>query len=324
MKNLAVIYFAGYGGVSIGAVAEGYQTIGVEWEEAIATVYKQNIGDCIVADVADFNPVTLNLLSPEERKQLGIHLVWQLSPPCQEYSKLNQSKNPNSVRATILRNTFTHLDILQPEYIWLENVAGYYKAEVYQEFCMLLKAKGYTVVDYRVNATDFGLPQSRGRLVMLAAKEGYKLPVIKVTSCKQTWDSSIADLIPTLTKSELTPAQLKGISDDVTYPYLIQRTGYYNKKPKIATVSQSIWTIKATLGTDQKGSRRKKYIDLVLSPTDVRSLDVKCLSRLQGFPDWYQLSGDSALDIKGIGNSVPPSMSQAVFKAIKESYEKSK
>jgi site-specific DNA-cytosine methylase len=316
MQNISLSYFAGIGGVSIGAKLQGYKTIGVELDEAIANLYQQNVGECIIADLTTFNPTTLNIPTPQERLEQGIHLVWQLSPPCQEHSLMNHARDPLSERGTILRSVFLHQPVLSPEVIWLENVKGYRGATVYKDFCKLLKSQGYFVWDGIVDFSRLGVPQTRERLIMMASK--FKpLKFIYPQAHIVTWYEAIADLIPTLVESQLTPSQLKFIKDkDIPKPFLISRVGHYNKTPKIALAKEQVWTIKAAIGTDDKGSNRTKYINLV-TEDGVLSLNTQSLARFQTLPDWCKWSGESALDVKVIGNAVPVLASQYISKLIK-------
>lgn len=97
---------------------------------------------------------------------------------------------------------------------------------------------------------------------------------------------------------------------------LVERLGGYDDRKKVRESIQPIWTIKASIGTDEKGSDRRQFIDVVLSKSDVRSLNVKALARLQSFPDSYQWSGKNSVDIRGIGNSVPPLMMQRILESL--------
>lgn len=101
-------------------------------------------------------------------------------------------------------------------------------------------------------------------------------------------------------------------------PRIIERIGYYDL-PKVAASDEPCWTLRATLGDDKHGGNRTKVIDAVLESSVVKSLDTKVLARLQSFPDWYQWSGKSAVDIRGIGNSIAPLLMQRICEAIKSS-----
>ena len=55
-----------------------------------------------------------------------------------------------------------------------------------------------------------------------------------------------------------------------------------------------------------------RQFDAMLSDASVKCLDTRCLARLQGFPDWFELPDVAYVAGKGIGNAVPPPMYQAI------------
>lgn len=55
-----------------------------------------------------------------------------------------------------------------------------------------------------------------------------------------------------------------------------------------------------------------RQFDAMLSDASVKCLDTRCLARLQGFPDWFELPEVAYVAGKGIGNAVPPPMYQAI------------
>lgn len=356
MSKYALVYFCGAGGTSLGAKAAGFETTGIEWDDRIASLYQTNVGKVVIDDVRNINP---SELVPVDRDLLVI----SLSPPCQDYSQANKKADKTSDRANVLYGVFEHIKILKPEYIWLENVPGYAKSVVYDDFKKFLDSLGYSIQESVLNAADFGVPQSRKRLIMIATKHGYTAPVITPTHSKNGdmftqkwvgWYEAIRDLIPSLPLSKLTDKQKQAIASrkvedslvfsaphkyyaqdcnapistlradktDIAKAVLIERVGYYDQ-PKTAEIDDPCWTLRSSLGDDQKGGARTKLID-VIDDADVRSLNVQALARLQSFPDWYQWSGKASVDVKGIGNSVPPLLSQRIFEAISLAGENSK
>lgn len=226
--NYFISYFSGCGGASYGAKLHGWETIGVEWDAAIASIYKANIGDVHVSDVREFNPHSLNIPSPLERRRSGERVIWQLSPPCQEYSVANRNANPGSDRGTILSDILWHLDVIHPDAVFLENVTGYFVSPSFQEFCAYLIEKNYAIETVILNSADFGVPQTRERLILRAQKREYgTLPPIKKTHTENPngqvslfgesldkwvgWYEAIADLLPDLEPSILTDKQREAI-----------------------------------------------------------------------------------------------------------------
>ena len=314
-QNFCLSYFAGIGGFSLGAIAANYQTLGVEWIPQLAEIYKENVGKILVADIAKLNPYSLNIPSPSERRRNGTKLLWQISPPCQEFSVANTKQDTSSTRANILEACFSHVEVLQADVIVLENVRGYRNAQVYKDFCYILKIFDYQINDNIVNCADFGVPQSRDRLIMIATKNEKPMPELTPTHSQNNWvgwHEAVKDLLPALPESQLTEAQQKVAKKNS----IIQRIGYYNGKPNVRAEDEPCWTIRAHLADDGKGNGRSKFIDCVLENDEVRSLSVQALARLQSFPDSFQWTGVKSLDVRGIGNSVPPLLAQRICEAI--------
>jgi DNA (cytosine-5)-methyltransferase 1 len=398
---------SGAGGSSIGAKAAGCDTLGIEIDPPIAELYRTNVGQVLVEDITTLNPyeVELPLLgvgAARRRHRLTTNqlLIVQVSPPCQDYSVANTgSKNNN--RADLLRATFHHYEVWQPDIVILENVRAYRYSRVYIDFEKHLRRLGYNCLPLLLNAADFGVPQSRERFISIFVRQELPLPTITTTHEQnpvgQTslfedtdkhrwlgWYEAIFDLIPTLEPSILTQKQLCAIAkygwqtqlvdqqnsksvqlgykcrkrnepsftlgcnaqakallvdekqlcanrerqiraeqqpiftitDSAHTALLVERVGGYDDNKKVRSPEQPAWTIKAGIGTDGKGCNRSSFIDAVLSQANVRRLNTKALARLQAFPDSYQWSGKNSVDIRGIGNAVPPLMMQKLLEQI--------
>jgi DNA (cytosine-5)-methyltransferase 1 len=92
--------------------------------------------------------------------------------PCQTFSSYNQKADPTDDRWWLLRQFTRLIDETSPELVTMENVPGLENQEVFTEFVTALEDKGYKV-DYKVvNCAEYGLPQQRNRLVLLASSFG--------------------------------------------------------------------------------------------------------------------------------------------------------
>ncbi|ARV58084.1 hypothetical protein BZZ01_05040 [Nostocales cyanobacterium HT-58-2] len=232
--NFCISYYAGGGGFSLGAKAAGCKTLGVELDPAIAALYQANVGPCVVADVTTLDPHKLEFPSKSERRRSGSLLIWQLSPECKVFSRANTAAKKNCAQslatasATSLTKIFWHEQIIEPDCIILENVEDYANYQGYIDFCNYLEERGYQILSRKLilNAADFGVPQSRRRLIMIAGK-GVPLPKIEATHAQFLhgqmdlfsapklpwvgWYKAIEDLLPELPRSQLTPKQEKAI-----------------------------------------------------------------------------------------------------------------
>jgi DNA (cytosine-5)-methyltransferase 1 len=222
-------HFSGCGGSAFGAKKAGLEVVsGIEWDEKrpeIAELYRKNIGDHLIyRNIAEVNFSELNIPFPAERKQKNIVLVHQTSPPCQDHTTLNKKRDANSSRANILGETHDFYKIFSPEYIVLENVKLYRNSVVYKYFKSFLWSLGYKIDEHILNAADFGVPQTRKRLFMIAAAPGFELPKIEPThvECQNDqlhlfkkswvgWYEAIADIIDELEPSTLTEKQKQSV-----------------------------------------------------------------------------------------------------------------
>ncbi|KAK7048461.1 cytosine-5-methyltransferase [Favolaschia claudopus] len=108
--------------------------------------------------------------------------------PCQPFSGLNHLRfKGEDLRTTLPFTMLGLVEILQPDYALLENVAGFMSFTLSRNerriemaavklFCRALMAIGYQVRFKVLQAGQYGAPQDRERLIFLAAKCGKKLP----------------------------------------------------------------------------------------------------------------------------------------------------
>lgn len=334
-------HFSGCGGSSLGARIAGITPIlGIEYDPAIASLYSANVGDVLVKDITQVDPKKLDI--PALRDRSNSILVLQTSPECKKFSRANAAARANyeesmqSKSANLIRYTYSHYELFRPEYVVLENVIDYRHTHIHREFEEFLISLKYRIFKGVFNAADYGVPQTRERFIMIAARDDYPIPQVlpthsrvkegqlslfsEVTKKWVGWYESIADLIPSLPESRLTKKQAILFQErkEIPHALLIERIGYYDL-PKIAKSGDPIWTLRSHLGRDgkEKEGNRNKIIDAVLSNDDVRSLSIQALARLQGFPDSYQWTSKASTDIKGIGNSIPPLFMQKICESIK-------
>lgn len=288
MPTIATL-FSGFGLVETGAKEKGYDPIwGVEIDPRIAQVYRENHGDhIIVEDIRKVDP--LGLKCPD--------VLWA-SPSCRPFSRArcDNRKHPDQdLGLEILR----FVEALCPPWVIIENVPGYVGSEPFNAIIESLKGMGYWVYFSVLDAHNFGVPQTRKRVIITAQR----FMDCQLLSEEQggSWYEAIADLIPDLPWASLTEKQ-KPLATK-TEPLLIERIGYY-KSPKTARSHEPSWTLRATLADDRKGGRRNNFIN-VLDKGDCYNLTSRAFARLQSVPDSFILSGDVAIDIMGLGNGVP-------------------
>lgn len=193
MKIQTVDIFCGAGGLTYGLRQAGISVShGIDIDSACKFAVEVNNKNTVFV-----NQSITDISSESVAKMYDAGNIRLLAgcAPCQPFSKY---RNPNSkdddLKWKLLRE-FQRLAVdVQPELITMENVPQLRNHKVFEEFVLSLKNCGYYVWFDVVNCSDYGLPQNRRRLILLASKLGeiaFDLPKI---SKKMTVRQAIGNL----------------------------------------------------------------------------------------------------------------------------------
>jgi DNA (cytosine-5)-methyltransferase 1 len=221
---------------------------------------------------------------------------------------------------------------LQPRVFTLENVPRYQNSQSFSIILSALELEEYSVDYSVVNIADFGLPQARRRLVLVASRGFHVALPTEAKSCG--WYEAITHLIPTMPNSHLLPKQQqaleKFLAGNAPTPLLIERVGgrelpkYKPGSHPANTILRCLRRAAPTHFTDHKGCNRSKFADIWLPNGTVKSLSIEGAAKLQGFPDWYEFPNETATAGSIIGYSVPPSFATQLFMSAQSYFERSK
>jgi DNA (cytosine-5)-methyltransferase 1 len=323
---IAVVLFAGGGGIEAGMVQAGIRpVIAVEFDptkpqlsRAIASVHHHNFSEygCEVIQQTVQEVARLGFVGFKSRLDY-LHA----SPVCANFSQAHTAKagkgGETADDLTAALAVVESIVKLQPRIFTLENVPRYQESESFKLIFQALEQEGYVLNYSVVNMSDFGLPQARKRLVLIAGK-GFAVP-LPPHSKTYGWYSAIAHLIPTMPDSQLLPKQQQAVehflATNEPAPLLIERVGG-RKLPKYKSGHLPCNTILRSSFTDHKGCNRNKFADIWLPDGTVKSLSIAASAKLQGFPDWYKFPQEAATAGSIIGYSVPPSFAAQLFMSI--------
>lgn len=374
MSKTSADLFSGAGGVAKGAKLAGYEHAwGLEYSPAIAEIYRENIGQVYVQDILEANPYKFEKID-----------LLHASPVCKSFSTANANKGEKQLDIDCAKKVVEFIQVLQPPTFTLENVQAYAKSKAFNIIVEALYAQGYWVNYQVLNAADFGVPQSRRRLILIAVKSGF-IPPLPPKQKHVGWYAAIADLVHDLEDTDLAPWQWKALPSEIREHWLvahfsdqgnfasgrtkaaaspairviageaacngvrnykailIESTGARSDRElQTRTANEPCWTLRA-MGqdghyhranallihpTEQRSDKPFKYINepchtilanhggenikALLENAKIKALDIRCLARLQSFPDDYKWTGKKSIDGMGIGNSVPPLMYKAI------------
>ena len=210
MKTFASL-FTGFGLADIGAMQAGLEPIwGVENDPAIADVAKSNLKhDIRVQSVLDCNPHHF------EKSDV----LWA-SPPCTSFSVAKTNGKETDLDRQLAIKIVDFLKVLKPQSFILENVEAYKRSASLEFIEGALYGLGYWIDRQVLNAADFGVPQTRKRMILRAVLGGMPQS-LPAPSRRIGWYEAIADLIPTLPESQFADWQLKRMPADLIQNCLV-------------------------------------------------------------------------------------------------------
>ncbi len=123
--------------------------------------------------------------------------------PCQTFSTYNQKANSSDKRWWLLGHFSRLIKESQPTLVTMENVPGLIDQDVFKNFVEELEKQNYHVSYQVVNCAEYGLPQHRNRLVLLASKlDAIKLIPPQVYGAKKQTVRDVIGLLPTIRAGE--------------------------------------------------------------------------------------------------------------------------
>jgi DNA (cytosine-5)-methyltransferase 1 len=215
---IAVVLFAGGGGIEAGMVQAGIRpVIAVEFDpskpelsKAIAKTHHHNFSEygCRVVQLTVQEVAQSGFIGFPRRPDY-LHA----SPVCANFSLAHTAKAGKGIETSddlsAAIAVAEAIRQLQPRVFTLENVPRYQNSQSFSIILEVLESEGYSVNYSVVSMDKFGLPQARRRLVLIADKGFHVALPSGATPCG--WYGAIAHLIPTMPDSQLLPKQRQAV-----------------------------------------------------------------------------------------------------------------
>lgn len=342
---VALSFFSGAMGLDIGMKNGGISALlACEFNKYCRMTIAANEPDmALIGDINKYEPDEILRMAniPEGRK---VDVIFG-GPPCQAFSTAGARRALADERGNVFLRYIEIVEKIRPTYVVIENVRGLLSAPYpYKDIaepikggalCVILdrlKEAGYTISFELYNAANFGAPQIRERVVMIGKLGGAKVPYLSPTHD----ESGRYGLLPWITLREA----VEDIEDKphhyVEFPekrlkfYRMLKEGQYWKDlPKDVQEEAMGATLK--LGGGKTGFFRRVAFSRpsptlvtdptmpatdLCHPTENRPLSVEEYSRIQGFPDDWEICGPINEQYKQIGNAVPIKLGEAIARTI--------
>ena len=187
MNTSTIDLFCGIGGLSYGLKKAGLSVVaGVDLDDSCKYAFEENIqGEFLSMDIADLSGDDIRKKYWSDDGNIKI-LVG--CAPCQPFSThANKNKNRRHSKKWHLLDEFRRLiDETKPEIVSMENVPNLANQQIFKEFVQFLINNEYFVSYSNVFCPDYGIPQKRRRLVLLASKYG-KIQLIPRTHTPENY-----------------------------------------------------------------------------------------------------------------------------------------
>lgn len=302
-KTLTTVsLFSGMGGVDAGFKMAGFTPIAsVEFDEE----NQEYSSDCERSHSQNF-PEAMFYLEPVQRiaGKLPKCDILQASPVCKHFSAaanmVGGLRGEQAEDLEMARATIQALHDCSPRYFMLEQVPDYINSQSFELIAQDLENNGYRY-DYKIlDMADYGVPQKRKRLILLAGKDrvwGFPREQRRVG-----WKEAIAGI--QLEPCTLTRRQqlhlIEQVEDyDLSQGILVQRIGL---NIAVRCHNEPCFAITRSMFVDEKKANRSKVMT-VINADGIWNLPLRAIARLCGFPDWFHLGKYAG---QGLGYAVPP------------------
>ena len=337
MKYRSIDLFAGIGGIRMGfedAFGEDLETVyACEWDRYAQKTYRDNYYDMfdIAGDITDV-----------DEKKIPAFDICLAGFPCQAFSIAatggygrkgfnDDFKGLN--RGNLFLEVVRICEYHRPKVIFCENVKGLAMHDKGRTFSVIRQAFrdiGYQVFWKILNSKDFGVPQNRERIYIVAFRDDLAIGEFKFPEGteEKTCIRDILDEAPIPSRYYLSDVYLQTLRD--------HKARHAARGHGFGYEIRDLDGIAGTIVCGGMGRERNLIIDHrphsmipethikgSVNKEDIRKMTPREWARLQGFPDSFILSLPDSHLYKQLGNSVSVNVIRAIAVQIHEALEKS-
>lgn len=340
-KIEVVDLFCGIGGLSYGMKSKGFKILtGFDLDRTCQYAYKtNNEAKFVYKDIRDVQKEDIAPLYSKNAIK-----VLAGCAPCQPFSSYAfKNKNKDEKKYNLLYEFGRLVKEVRPDIVTMENVpaiASFKLQSVLGDFVLALEEEGYNVFFQVVYCPDYGIPQTRKRLVLLASrlgmidlippthhKENYvtvrdtigQLPPLEAGECWPTDALHRARTLSPLNMRRMLATPYGGSWKDWPEELMLECHKKEGGKSFGSVYGRMVWDEPApTMTTECTGIGNGRFGH----PVQNRAISAREAALIQTFPATYKFFPNEqevslAKASRYIGNAVPPRLGEVIADSIK-------
>lgn len=338
----AIDLFCGSGAVTKGLRLAGFRVLAsVDCDPIACATYRLNHPKVKLLE-EDIKNVRASKLKKQLKLRRRIDLL-AVCAPCQPFSSQNRKRDDDDERTKLLLHSLKFIRVFRPKIVLFENVPGILRSPVLAVLQQKLANAGYHLSAPVIHdAADFGVPQRRQRVLMVAStrlsliddlelgpKVRRTITVRQAIGNLLRLKSGEAQESDVLHRSrnhtELVIDRLRHIPPNggsrIALPIHLQLACHKNDDDDNAfsdVYGRMAWDdVAPTLTTGCTDVTRGRFAH----PKDHRAITLREAARLQTFPDGYRFTGNDGQIACQIGNAVPVRMVRKIAERLYESIQ---
>lgn len=363
----AIDLFSGAGGLSLGFKLAGFNIVlANEIDPTIAFTYNRNNPETLMVNTDiknlcdDFDGTVATFTAGgkyrKTKQQLNNIDVIIGGPPCQGFSMAGArirkaSEFIEDKRNFLFKYYFKIIQRFEPQFFVFENVEGIlssHDGNIIKQIISIFsdtdnfKNGAYHLSINKLNAADYGVPQTRKRVLIIGSKSPFDFDAVKAQvmqslsekerllfTKKRTVRDAIFDL------SKISPYSDNNIPNHVATRHsakAIERMAKIKPNENWTSLDEDIKSVHSgsygRLDWDKPATTITTRFDTptggrYIHPVENRTLTAREAARIQTFPDDYIFFGSKSSICTQIGNAVPPRLAYFIALMIKTMIEKS-
>ncbi|MEO0414729.1 MAG: DNA cytosine methyltransferase [Verrucomicrobiota bacterium] len=302
----AVELCAGAGGQALGVETAGF-------EHAALVEIDKDCCDTLKQNRSAWNVVNDDLSNFDGRPFEGVELLAG-GLPCPPFSIAGKQLGEKDER-NLFPEGIRLIGEIRPKAVMFENVRGILSSS-FDEYRTYVTSEieklGYRVGWRLFNSADFGVPQSRSRVVMMAVRNSLSTslpwPAPSLTPPPNVGET----LVDLMAANGWTGANDWAAGANKPAPTIVGGSKKHGGPDLGPSRAKAAW---AEMGVNGRSiANEPPSADLQEMPR----LTVRMVARLQGFPDEWKFAGKKTSSYRQVGNAFPPPVAAAVAKALKD------